>query len=53
MDDGSLRAYDRIDRAEIEQIKNHVFEDLHPLEGVDGGTVMARFDPTPTWRRRG
>lgn len=34
-------------RAEIEQIKNHVFEDLHPLEGVDGGTVMARFDPNP------
>ena len=83
VDDGSLRAYDRIDRwaenayqsirgsddaadvarhvqdvpraggrtgfsqAEIEQIKNHVFEDLHPLEGNDGGTVMARFDPNP------
>ncbi|MFI9813555.1 WXG100 family type VII secretion target [Saccharothrix variisporea] len=83
VDDGSVRAYDRIDRwsenayqsirgsddvddvaghvadvprvgggtgfsrAEIEQIKNHVFEDLHPLEGVDGGTVMARFDPNP------
>lgn len=81
-DDGSVRAYDRIERwsenayqsirgsddvgdvaghvadvprvgggtgftrAEIEQIKNHVFEDLHPLEGVDGGTVMARFDPS-------
>ncbi|WP_158842765.1 hypothetical protein [Saccharothrix deserti] len=34
-------------RAEIEQIKNHVFEDLHPLEGQNGGTVMARFDPNP------
>jgi hypothetical protein len=34
-------------RAEIEQIKNHVFEDLHPLEGQKGGTVMARFDPSP------
>lgn len=83
VDDGSVRAYDRIDRwsenayhsirgsddiddvaghvagaqradggtgfsrAEIEQIKNHVFEDLHPLEGQNGGTVMARFDPSP------
>jgi hypothetical protein len=33
--------------AEIEQIKKHVFEDLHPLEGNNGGTVMARFDPNP------
>ncbi|MEU4448885.1 hypothetical protein AB0K14_31345 [Actinosynnema sp. NPDC050801] len=83
VDDGSLRAYDRMERwsenayqsirgsddvddvaghvsgvqradgstgfsrAEIEQIKNHVFEDLHPLEGQNGGTVMARFDPSP------
>ncbi|MFJ6676401.1 hypothetical protein ACIQMJ_35315 [Actinosynnema sp. NPDC091369] len=83
VDDGSLRAYDRLERwsenayqsirnsddiddvaghvadvrrtdgstgftrEEIEQIKNHVFEDLHPLEGQNGGTVMARFDPSP------
>ncbi len=83
VDDGSIRAYEKMDRwsedayqsirnsddvadvaanvadvprvgggtgftrAEIEQIKNHVFEDLHPLEGMDGGTVMARFDPNP------
>ncbi|GAB2973400.1 hypothetical protein [Saccharothrix stipae] len=83
VDDGSLRAYDRMERwsenayqsirgsddvddvaghvggvqradgstgftrAEIEQIKNHVFEDLHPLDGQNGGTVMARFDPSP------
>ncbi|MEU0882674.1 hypothetical protein ABZ345_29050 [Lentzea sp. NPDC005914] len=33
--------------AEIEQIKKHVFEDLHPLEGDAGGTVMARFDSNP------
>lgn len=34
-------------RAEIEQIKKHVFDDLHPLEGDSGGTVMSRFDASP------
>ncbi|GLZ32413.1 hypothetical protein Lesp02_46010 [Lentzea sp. NBRC 105346] len=34
-------------RAELEQIKKHVFDELHPLEGHSGGTVMARFDSNP------
>lgn len=33
--------------ASCRRAQNHVFEDLHPLEGVDGGTIMARFDPNP------
>ncbi|WP_156721781.1 hypothetical protein [Streptomyces apocyni] len=34
-------------RAEIEEIKHHVFNAEHPLATVDGGIVHARYDPNP------
>jgi hypothetical protein len=32
---------------EVERIKNHVFHETHPLEGMDGGVVHERFEPNP------
>src|SRR5262249_42460529 len=34
-------------RAAIEQIKPHLFHELHPLEADRGGTVLSRSDPSP------
>ncbi|MFG2500794.1 hypothetical protein ACGFSB_21585 [Streptomyces sp. NPDC048441] len=49
----SLRDTKRLDgtsgfsREEISAIKQHIFDEMHPLTSYDGGIVHARYDPDP------